>query len=190
MSRASARRKPNEQPALLDTELEHLPPELRWREWMGRVEAVIFAASEPVPREVLALVVGKSCNLELVIDDIRAELAGRPYELTSPSSVPSGPSGACLRASLTTKNLSRFAARRLFDRLQQLGRAGALGPHQLPAVWALAMSQASARRNPNDQPACRLPTHGVWLVPNFMQWGSEMLAFLAGFWPFRGLGSI
>ncbi|TPI10337.1 SMC-Scp complex subunit ScpB [Mesorhizobium sp. B4-1-3] len=83
MSQASARRKPNDQPALLDTELEHLPPELRWREWMGRVEAVIFSASEPVPREVLARVVGKNCNLELIIDDIRAELAGRPYELVS-----------------------------------------------------------------------------------------------------------
>ncbi|MER9216183.1 SMC-Scp complex subunit ScpB [Mesorhizobium sp. M0663] len=83
MSEASARRKPNGQPVLLDTELDHLPPELRWREWMGRVEAVVFAASEPVPREVLARVVGKSCNLELVIDDIRAELAGRPYELVA-----------------------------------------------------------------------------------------------------------
>ncbi|ANN61887.1 segregation and condensation protein B (plasmid) [Mesorhizobium loti NZP2037] len=83
MSQASARRKPSDQPALLDIELEHLPPELRWREWMGRVEAVIFAASEPVPRDVLARVVGKNCNLELVIDDIRAELAGRPYELVS-----------------------------------------------------------------------------------------------------------
>ncbi|BAB52529.1 SMC-Scp complex subunit ScpB [Mesorhizobium japonicum] len=83
MSQASVRRKPNEQPALLDTELEHLPPELRWREWMGRVEAVIFAANEPVPREMLARVVGKNCNLDLVIDDIRTELAGRPYELVS-----------------------------------------------------------------------------------------------------------
>ncbi|RWE90445.1 MAG: SMC-Scp complex subunit ScpB [Mesorhizobium sp.] len=83
MSEASARRKANDQPALLDTDLEHLPAELRWREWMGRVEAVIFAASEPVPRDVLARVVGKSCNLDLVIDDIRAELAGRPYELVS-----------------------------------------------------------------------------------------------------------
>ncbi|TKB06177.1 MAG: SMC-Scp complex subunit ScpB [Mesorhizobium sp.] len=68
---------------MLDTDLEHLPAELRWREWMGRVEAVIFAASEPVPRDVLARVVGKSCNLDLVIEDIRAELAGRPYELVS-----------------------------------------------------------------------------------------------------------
>ncbi|MDX8449635.1 SMC-Scp complex subunit ScpB [Mesorhizobium captivum] len=83
MSQASARRKPNDQPALLDTELEHLPAELRWREWMGRVEAVIFAASEPVPREVLARVVGRNCNIDLIIDDIRAELAGRPYELVS-----------------------------------------------------------------------------------------------------------
>lgn len=73
----------NQQPTLLDTELEHLPSELRWREWMGRVEAVIFAAAEPVTRETLARVVGKSCNIELIIDDIRAELAGRPYELVS-----------------------------------------------------------------------------------------------------------
>ncbi|MEI9414455.1 SMC-Scp complex subunit ScpB [Mesorhizobium sp. Cs1321R2N1] len=75
--------KKNVQRMLVDTELEHLPPELRWREWMGRVEAVIFAASEPVPREVLARVVGKNCNIDLIIDDIRAELAGRPYELVS-----------------------------------------------------------------------------------------------------------
>jgi chromosome segregation and condensation protein ScpB len=78
-----ARRKDKDQPTLLDTELEHLPPELRWREWMGRVEAVIFAASEPVPREMLVRIVGRNCNLDLIIDDIRAELAGRPYELVS-----------------------------------------------------------------------------------------------------------
>lgn len=83
MARSAARKGPNEQPALLDTELEHLPPELRWREWMGRIEAVIFAASTPVPRETLARVVGRSCNIELIIDDIRTELAGRPYELVS-----------------------------------------------------------------------------------------------------------
>ncbi|RVC58387.1 SMC-Scp complex subunit ScpB, partial [Mesorhizobium sp. M2A.F.Ca.ET.046.02.1.1] len=77
------RKAQNNQPALLDTELEHLPADLRWREWMGRVEAVIFAANEPVRREVLARVVGKNCNLELIIDDIRAELAGCPYELVA-----------------------------------------------------------------------------------------------------------
>ena len=67
----------------LDTELADLPPDLRWREWMGRVEAVIFASPEPVGREVLVRVVGRECNLDLIIDDIRGELRGRPYELVS-----------------------------------------------------------------------------------------------------------
>lgn len=83
MAESSARQKENAQPALLDIELEHLPPELRWREWMGRVEAVIFAASTPVTRETLARVVGKGCNLDLIIDDLREELRSRPYELVS-----------------------------------------------------------------------------------------------------------
>lgn len=66
-----------------DVELAELPAELRWREWMGRVEAVIFASPEPVGRDVLARVVGRDCSLDLIIDDIRAELRGRPYELVS-----------------------------------------------------------------------------------------------------------
>lgn len=70
-------------PVSFDAELSALPPELRWREWMGRVEAVIFASPEPVTREVLAKVVGRDCGLDLLIDDIRAELAGRPYELVA-----------------------------------------------------------------------------------------------------------
>lgn len=70
-------------PDSFDTELADLPPELRWREWMGRVEAVIFASPEPVGREVLARVVGRECSLDLLIDHIRAELRGRPYELAS-----------------------------------------------------------------------------------------------------------
>jgi segregation and condensation protein B len=49
----------------LDLELEDLPAPARWREWMGRVEAAIFASAEPVLRETLARVVGKACNLEL-----------------------------------------------------------------------------------------------------------------------------
>lgn len=68
---------------LFDVELDHLPPEARWREWMGRVEAVIFAAGSPVSREALARVVGKGCNLDLLIDDIREELRGRPYDLVA-----------------------------------------------------------------------------------------------------------
>lgn len=66
-----------------DVELSELPTELRWREWMGRVEAVIFASTEPVGREVLAKVVGRDCSLDLIIADIRDELRGRPYELVA-----------------------------------------------------------------------------------------------------------
>jgi len=66
---------------LLDRELVDLSPELRWREWMLRVEAVIFAAAEPVGRETLARVVGKDCSIELLIDDLREELKGRPYDI-------------------------------------------------------------------------------------------------------------
>lgn len=43
----------------MDRELEDLPKELRWREWMRRIEAVLFASASPVPREDLARVVGQ-----------------------------------------------------------------------------------------------------------------------------------
>ncbi len=66
---------------LLDRELEDLPQELRWRKWMGRVEAVLFASAMPVGREDLARVVGQRASVEILIDDIQAELSGRPYEL-------------------------------------------------------------------------------------------------------------
>ena len=67
----------------LDLDLEDLPAPARWREWMGRVEAAIFATAEPILRENLARVVGKACNLDLIIDDIRDELRGRPYEIVN-----------------------------------------------------------------------------------------------------------
>ncbi len=66
-----------------DTELEDLPAPARWREWMGRVEAAIFASAKPALRENLARVVGKACNLDLIIDDIRDELRERPYEIVN-----------------------------------------------------------------------------------------------------------
>ncbi|CUX66592.1 putative transcriptional regulator containing the HTH domain [Agrobacterium tumefaciens str. Kerr 14] len=66
---------------LFDPELEDLPAELRWREWMMRVEAVIFASAEPVSRETLARVVGRECSIDLLIDDLVEELRDRPYEL-------------------------------------------------------------------------------------------------------------
>jgi segregation and condensation protein B len=46
------------------------------------VEAAIFASSDPVGRETLARIVGKSCSIDLLIDDIREELCGRPDDLS------------------------------------------------------------------------------------------------------------
>ncbi len=50
---------------------------------MGRVEALIFATAEPVTRETLAVLVGRDCSIDLLIDDIRDELRDRPYDLVS-----------------------------------------------------------------------------------------------------------
>ncbi len=72
-----------QQTELFDRELQDLPPELRWREWMLRVEAVIFASAEPVTREALARIVGRDCSVDLLIDDLREELRERPYELVA-----------------------------------------------------------------------------------------------------------
>lgn len=68
-------------PAPLDTELADLEREMRSREWMARVEAVIFASDQPVTREVLGRVVGRHCNLDLLLAELEAELAPRPYQL-------------------------------------------------------------------------------------------------------------
>lgn len=65
----------------LDTELADLPGGLRWREWMARAEAVLFASSEPVMRDTLARVVGRDCAIDLLVEDIANELRDRPYEL-------------------------------------------------------------------------------------------------------------
>jgi len=70
--------RPKRRPEAFDAELADLPQGARWREWMGRVEAAIFAASLPIARDALARLVGPSCNLDNLIAD---ELRTRPYEL-------------------------------------------------------------------------------------------------------------
>jgi segregation and condensation protein B len=65
----------------LDRELEELPPELRWREWMRRIEAVLFASAAPVPREDLARVVGQGASVDLLVEDLIADLEGRSFEV-------------------------------------------------------------------------------------------------------------
>ena len=68
---------------LLDRELLDWPAPLRWREWMLRVEAVIFASAQPVSREQLQRVVGKTCSIDLLIEDLIEDLRDRPYELVA-----------------------------------------------------------------------------------------------------------
>ncbi len=75
--------KDRQQDVSYDRELEGLPPELRWREWMLRIEAVIFASAVPVDRETLRRVVGRDCSIDLLIDDLMEELRDRPYELVA-----------------------------------------------------------------------------------------------------------
>ena len=67
----------------IDRALAEMPQALRWRTWMGRIEAVVFASPEPVPREVLQGLVGQGVNVDLLIDDIAAELQSRPYEMVA-----------------------------------------------------------------------------------------------------------
>ncbi|AQS50040.1 chromosome segregation protein ScpB (plasmid) [Thioclava nitratireducens] len=65
----------------LDRELHDLPPELRWREWMRRIEAVLFASATPVLRDDLARVVGQGASVDLLIADLAADLEGRSFEV-------------------------------------------------------------------------------------------------------------
>jgi segregation and condensation protein B len=67
----------------IDRDLTDLAPEVRWREWMRRVEAVLFASSSPVPRSDLARVVGQAASVDLLIEDLIVDLADRPYTVAA-----------------------------------------------------------------------------------------------------------
>jgi hypothetical protein len=86
----------------LDCALSDLPAPMRWREYMMRVEAVIFAASQPVSRETLSAVIGSDCNLDLIIADIR--------DPTSWSTSPAGSSTG--RGTPTPRSFARPARSR------------------------------------------------------------------------------
>ena len=78
---AAARRRQRGEDEGLDVELIDLPPAARWREWMLRIEAAIFASARPVPREALVRLVGQDCRFDDLIADLIHELRGRPYDL-------------------------------------------------------------------------------------------------------------
>jgi segregation and condensation protein B len=64
-----------------DRELADVPPDQRWREWLRRVEAVLFASASPVAREDLTRVVGHDVSIDLLIADLAIDLMERPYEV-------------------------------------------------------------------------------------------------------------
>lgn len=66
---------------VLDRGLADLSPDMRWREWLRRIEAVLFASASPVARDDLARVVGPGVSVDLLIEDLAVDLEDRPYEV-------------------------------------------------------------------------------------------------------------
>jgi chromosome segregation and condensation protein ScpB len=130
-SRRTARR---DQERLFDADLLDLPQAMRWREWMGRVEEAIFASPAPVTREALARLVGRACNLDDLISDIRDDLRARPYEL-----VP-------VAGGWQLRTKSRFAdAIRVLNKDARAAGPPALTPTELLTVTAIAYLQPATR---------------------------------------------
>lgn len=101
----------------------------RWREWMRRIEAVLFASARPVSRQALARVVGQGASVEALVADLRADLAERPYDVVAVAE------GFLLRTRPAYAPAIRAAA--------DLGEAS---PELVP--WDLAVLAAIAYRQP------------------------------------------
>lgn len=74
----------------------------------GRIEAVLFASASPVGCKDLARVVGQGASVEMLIEDIQAELTGRPYELVQVASGWMFRTKAKIVANLVAKTERRF----------------------------------------------------------------------------------
>jgi chromosome segregation and condensation protein ScpB len=130
-----SRPKRHEQEPLFDPELAELPEGARWREWLGSVEAAIFASPSPVPREALAKIVGKNCNLDDLLSDIRDELRARPYDLVF------------VAGGYQLRTKPRFSAAIRAANAGELRDAGApeLTPTEILAVTTIAYLQPATR---------------------------------------------
>lgn len=122
---------------VLDRELADLPPDLRWREWLRRVEAVLFASAAPVPREALERVVGQGVSVDLLITDLAADLEGRPYEVGQVGA------GWMLRTRIAYAPVIRAAA-------DVGGRALNLSEFDLAVLAAIAFHQPISREGLKD----------------------------------------
>jgi len=129
------RPKRREHEPLFDHDLAELPEGARWREWMGRVEAAIFASPKPLAREALARLVGPRCNLDDLIADIVDELRARPYELVQ------------VAGGWQFRTRPRFAGAIRAASSGDLRDAGApeLTPTEILAVTAIAYLQPATR---------------------------------------------
>ena len=119
---------------LFDVDLADLPRQAHWREWMGRVEAAIFASPAPVPRETLARLVGRQCRLDDLIADIQDELRARPYELV------------CVAGGWHHRTRRRFTdAVQAAGAVKADGNASVLTPTEALVVTAIAYLQPVTR---------------------------------------------
>jgi len=133
-TRASrGRTRASEENVLFDRELADLPPALRWREWMLRVEAVMFASGEPVTRETLLRVVGADCSIDLLIDDLQAELHNRPYEIVA------------VAGGWQHRSRSAYASAIRASRASTRGAAAALSEFEAMVLTAIAYFQPVTR---------------------------------------------
>ncbi len=121
----------------LDRELAALPPDLRWREWMRRIEAVLFASASVVARDDLARVVGQGASVDLLIKDLMADLDGRPFEVARISA------GWMLRTRPSYAPAIRSAA-------DVGGQALDLSDFDLTVLAAIAMQQPISRDGLKD----------------------------------------
>ena len=60
--------------------MEDLPSERQWREWMHRIKAMLFASTSPVGREDLVRDVVQGALVDLLVEDLTADLERRPIE--------------------------------------------------------------------------------------------------------------
>lgn len=68
-------------PPAFDRELASTDAAWRWRIWLQRIEAVLFASASPVTEADLLRVVGRRVSLDMLMDDLAAALMDRPYEV-------------------------------------------------------------------------------------------------------------
>jgi segregation and condensation protein B len=121
----------------LDRELTDLPLELRWREWMRRIEAVLFASASPVARDDLARTVGQGVSVDLLVEDLVVDLEGRPYEVAR------GGSGWMLRTKAAYAPAIRAAA-------DVGGQALSLNEFDIAVLAAIAYHQPISRDGLKD----------------------------------------